>query len=187
MTQSRTKPARGFSTAEFESRTQRAQAMMREAKLDALWVMTEPDMAYFSGYNSYFWQSPTRPWFLVIPASGKPIALVPSLGEAAVSRTWLDDVRPWPSPNPEDEGISALTQCLKDCATTFGRIGAPLGPETHLRLPANDVATLRANLGSTEIVDATHIVSSLRMIKSPHEIEKHAYICDCVCCGGHHT
>ena len=174
------KPQRSFSVEEFEGRTQRAQAMMHAAQIDALWVMTEPDMAYFSGYNSYFWQSPTRPWFLVIPATGKPIALVPSLGAAAVSRTWLDEVRTWPSPNPMDEGIGLLTQTLKDCARTFGRVGAPLGPETHLRLPANDVAQLRANLGSTDIVDATDIVRELRMVKSPHEIEKHAYICSCV-------
>lgn len=174
------KPARGFPIEEFEARTERAQTFMAEMKIDALWVCTEPDMAYFSGYNSYFWQSPTRPWFLVVPSTGKPIALVPSLGEAAVRRTWLDEVRVWASPNPEDEGIGLLTRTLKECATHHGRVGAPLGPETHLRLPANDVARLRADLGATEIVDATRIVSELRQIKSPLEIEKHAYICGCV-------
>ena len=49
---------------------------MAENKVAALLLTTEPEVRYFTGFLTQFWQSPTRPWFLVIPASGKPIAVV---------------------------------------------------------------------------------------------------------------
>ena len=79
---------------------------MRAADMDALLFMSEREFTYFAGFQSNFWQSPTRPWFLILPAKGKPIAVIPSIGKNALSISWIDDVRIWTSPNPEDEGIS---------------------------------------------------------------------------------
>ena len=63
-------PVRGFSAAEFESRTVRAQALMDAAGLDALLVSTPHNVRYFSGLDMQFWESPTRPWFIVVPRDG---------------------------------------------------------------------------------------------------------------------
>ncbi len=153
---------------------------MRNKRLDALLLMTEPEIAYYAGFNSYFWQSPTRPWFLVIPLSGEPIAVVPSIGVTTVSNTWIQDVRSWQSPNPADEGVSLLASTLKELATNHKRIGVPTGPETHLRMPGNDVQTLNKLLGRIVLADATDIVKSQRMVKSSLEIAKHRYICELV-------
>lgn len=71
---------RGFPEAEYAARTQLAQSHMAEAGLDAILVMSEPEVQYFTGFQTLFWQSPTRPWFVLIPASGKPIALIPEIG-----------------------------------------------------------------------------------------------------------
>ncbi|MEN8660381.1 MAG: Xaa-Pro peptidase family protein [Marivita sp.] len=169
---------RGFPVSEFETRVQNAQAMMRDANMDALLFMTEREFTYFAGFQSNFWQSPTRPWFLIIPAQGKPIAVIPSIGENALSISWIDDVRIWASPNPKDEGISLLAKTLKSLAKS--RIGVPMGPETHMRMPANDVTMLRDVLGAVQMVDATDIVRSLRMVKSAREIAKHKHICGLV-------
>jgi Xaa-Pro dipeptidase len=171
---------RGFPISEFETRVQNAQRMMRAAKIDALLFMTEREFTYFAGFQSNFWQSPTRPWFLVIPAEGKPIAVIPSIGENALRISWIDDVRIWASPNPEDEGISLLAETLKSLAQRHARIGVPMGPETHMRMPANDVTMLRDALGSVAMVDATDIIRSLRMVKSDREIAKHQHIADLV-------
>jgi len=173
-------PPRGFPVAEFEARVARAQDMMYAQSLDAMLVMTEPDFAYFTGFNSYFWQSPTRPWFLIIPASGTPIAVIPSIGENAVSSSWIDDLRVWASPNPADEGISLLAATLRECTSRYMRIGVPMGPETHLRMPANDFGALQTALYGVELADATTIISQLRMIKSDREITKHRHICGIV-------
>ena len=87
----------GFEPEEYRSRTKRAQALMAIDGLDGLLLMTEPELYYFSGFNTLFWQSPTRPWFLFIPAEGKPIAVIPEIGAELMRRGWLDDVRTWPS------------------------------------------------------------------------------------------
>jgi len=171
---------RGFPKEEFEARTQRAQNMMREYSIDAILMMSETEFTYFTGFQSNFWQSPTRPWFLILPSEGKPVAVIPSIGQNAVSTSCIDDVRIWASPNPQDEGISLLTTTLKEFATSHKRIGVLMGPETHLRMPANDVEKLGIALGSIELTDATNIIRGLRMIKSEREIEKHIFVCDLV-------
>ncbi len=171
---------RGFPSDEFVVRTQRAQNMMRKQSIDALLLMSETEFTYFAGFQSNFWQSPTRPWFLVVPSEGKPVAVIPSIGQNAVSASWIDDVRVWASPNPQDEGISLLVSTLNEFTTTHRSIGVLMGPETHLRMPANDVDKLRTALGSIELRDATDIIRNLRMVKSEREIEKHVFVCDLV-------
>ena len=49
---------------------------MADANLSAVLLTTEADIAYFSGFRTPFWQSPTRPWFLIVPANGKPIGAI---------------------------------------------------------------------------------------------------------------
>lgn len=171
-------PPRGFPVSEFEQRTGRAQALMAQVGIDVLLVCTEPEVRYFSGFLTPFWQSPTRPWFMVVPASGKPVAVIPSIGRASMSATWLDDVRTWPAPQPQDDGVSLLIDCVRELAGREARVGLPMGPETHVRMPLADLDSLRRSLG--DFVDATGIIRSLRMVKSPAEIAKHRYICSAV-------
>lgn len=175
-------PERGFPAQEFQQRTARCQAAMAEREIAAILVCTEPEVRYFTGFHTPFWQSPTRPWFTVVPATGKPIAVIPSIGGATMSNTWLDDVRTWSSPRPDDDGISLLVDCLREVAGTagerFGTIGLPMGPETHVRMPLRDVDRLRAEVG--DFVDVTDIIAGLRMIKSEREIAKHRHICGIV-------
>jgi len=170
-------PPRGFPQAEFEARTARAQRLMAEREIDALLLTTEPELRYFSGFRSQFWESPTRPWFLVVPRAGRPIAVIPEIGAAGMAATWVADIRTWPAPEPEDDGVSLLAAALAEQATRFGRIGVPLGHQTHLRMPAADYARLVARLGNLEVADATGILRALRDVKSPAEIDKIRYVC----------
>ena len=105
-------PTRGFEQAEFQARTQKAQALMAQQNLEGLLLMTEPDVRYFSGFHTLFWQSPTRPWFLFIPASGQPVAVIPEIGAALMRQTWIEDIRSWSAPAPQDDGISLLHELL---------------------------------------------------------------------------
>jgi len=171
-------PSRGFSEAEFRARTERAQALMAVSDLDAMLLTTEADVRYFTGFLTQFWQSPTRPWFVVIPAAGKPVAVIPEIGAALMSRTWVDDIRTWPSPRPADEGVRLLAQTLSEVCGPRGRLGIPIGPETHLRMPLADYQDLRERLPGLDIADASAVIRSLRMIKSPAEIEKIAWACE---------
>ncbi|NQW02135.1 MAG: aminopeptidase P family N-terminal domain-containing protein, partial [Rhodospirillales bacterium] len=73
-------PERGFQQVEFETRMSRLQARMFDQEIDAILLTTEPDVRYFTGFFSQFWESPTRPWFVVLPGQGKPIAVIPEIG-----------------------------------------------------------------------------------------------------------
>ena len=124
-----------FPASEFETRVTRAQAMMEAANLDALLLTTEPEVRYFTGYLTRFWESPTRPWFVIVPRAGHPIAVIPSIGAPLMGQTWLSDIRTWRSPDYGDDGVSLLADALREAVPKGGRIGVPSGPETHLRLP----------------------------------------------------
>lgn len=172
-----TAPDRGFRKEEFASRTARAQERMAKAGLAGLLLTTEPEVRYFSGFHTLFWQSPTRPWFLFVPATGKPIAIIPEIGADLMRHTWIDDIRTWSAPAPEDDGISLLTDFLSPYAQRGETIGLMKGHETHLRMPLGDYERLMAGLGTLDIADATSLVRGLRIVKSEAEIEKIAHIC----------
>ncbi|MFW5970363.1 MAG: M24 family metallopeptidase [Halofilum sp. (in: g-proteobacteria)] len=170
-------PERGFPPSEFEQRLARAQRGMAAAGFDALLLTTEPEVRWFSGFLTEFWQSPTRPWFLVVPRDGMPIAVIPGIGGPLMARTWIDDIRTWPSPQPGDEGVSRLAEALCDAGAATGRIGLPMGPETMLRMPLNDYRQLQDRLPGADFVDAGALIRELRMVKSEREIAKIAHIC----------
>ncbi|MBQ0763764.1 M24 family metallopeptidase [Marinobacter psychrophilus] len=183
MTDTLIAPSRGFETVEFKTRTEALQAHMAEQNIDVVFFTTEPEFRYFSGFRSQFWESPTRPWFLVIPVSGKPIAVVPEIGAAGLRQTWIEDVRSWPSPRPEDDGISLLADTLSSCAKGSGRIGAMMGPETHLRMPAANFALLQEELSQHFWVDVSLIIRGLRSVKSEAETAKIRFACEVTAAG----
>lgn len=168
-----TEPVRGFEAAEFRRRVVRAQERMEASQLDALLLTTEADVRYFSGFLTPFWESPTRPWFLVLPVAGDPIAIIPEIGLPLMETTWIGDIRSWASPRPEDEGVTLLTQALDP----YSRVGVPMGPETTLRMPLEDYAALSNALPGTRFVDAGEVISGLRRVKSEAEIDKIRHIC----------
>ena len=159
---------RGFNITQFENRTLKAQELMQKHELDALLLTTETNVRYFTGFLTRFWESPTRPWYLIIPLKGKPIAVIPSIGEALMSKTWIEDIRTWPSPDLKDDGISLLSDTLDEIAQNKN-IGIPSGTETCVRMPQTDLKKLSQNVKLTSDFD---IVQKLRMTKSNEEIDK---------------
>ena len=167
---------RGFSIPEFEERLIKAQDLMQQYKLDGLLLTTPQNIRYFTGYDSQFWESPTRPWFVVVPASGKPIGIVPEIGESEFKKTWLEDIKTWPSPRPEDEGISILKSTIDDLKKTYGQIGAEFGKEMTIRMPVRDLFKLK-EIVKTNIVDGSDAIWEMRMIKTNAEVERIKHIC----------
>ena len=91
-------PPRGFAKAEFEQRCAAAQAVMAEMQLEVMVFATEPEIRYFTGFMTPFWQSPTRPWFVVLPASSQPIAVIPTIGVPLMETCYVGDIKSWASP-----------------------------------------------------------------------------------------
>ena len=170
-------PARGFPRAEYEGRAERAQALMGEYELDGLLVTSEQHVRLFTGFDSQFWASPTRPWFVVIPREGDLIAVIPEIGGPVMAKTWLDDIRTWPAPQPDDDGVSLLADALVSLPRQFGRIGAEMGPEMVLRMPVADFLRIGEIIAPRVFVDGTAVLRALRGIKSAAEIDKIRHVC----------
>lgn len=140
--------------------------------LDALLLTTPPDVFYVTGFLTRFWESPTRPWFAILPAAGDPAVVVPEIGADLMRRTWVDDIRTWDAPDPRDDGVSLLVDALAGFVPERGCIGLPMGPETHLRMPLADHARVAARLAPRRLVDATDVVRRVREVKSDAEIDR---------------
>lgn len=170
-------PVRGFPDAEFETRAAAIQSNMREQGVDVLWLSTEADVRYLTGFITHFWQSPTRPWYLLLPQSGKPVAVIPAIGAECMGRTWVDDIRVWAAPQPEDDGVSLLTDTIKELVGPNANVGVPMGHETYVRSPLNDIERIKNLLPDVKWSDATMCIRSVRHVKSALEIDKVRYVC----------
>jgi Xaa-Pro dipeptidase len=173
-------PPRGFPVSEYEERTRAAQRSMAGLGLDALLLTTEAEVRYFSGFLTPFWLSPTRPWFLIVPAAGRPVAVIPTIGATVMEETWISDIRTWPAPRPADDGVTLLAATLFDLVGAEGTVGLPRGHETSLRMPLADFAALQEAAPGLAFHDATQVVRELRMVKSEREIAKLAHACSVV-------
>ena len=169
---------RGFHPAEFKTRAQNAQIEMVCEGIDALLLTTEPEVRYFTGFLTRFWESPTRPWFLILPQSGDPIAVIPSIGADLMAKTWVRDIRTWTAPNPIDDGISLLADTLSEVLPKSAKLGIPSGHESHLRMPLQDFGHLKQRLPNFVFAGDAGIIRKLRLIKSEAEILKISRACD---------
>ena len=169
---------RGFAKDEFETRLAQAQILMGQNSVDALFLTTEPEILYFTGYLTRFWESPSRPWFLIVPQSGKPLAVIPSIGAVLMAKTWISDIRTWSSPDLNDDGVTLLAETLTEVLGPNARIGVPSGHETHLRMPLSDFDRLKSLVPNLKFVDDFDIIRSLRLIKSEAEIGKIKIACN---------
>lgn len=163
---------RGFEKAEFERRTRALQSGMADCGLDALLFTTEAEIRYVTGFLTRFWESPARPWFVVLPAAGSPVAVIPAIGRELMAATWIEDIRCWMSPDPADEGVSLLAGTIAEAAPPNGLVGLEMAAETHLRMPLADFHRLQAAVGPRKFTDATSIIRHVREIKSEAEIAK---------------
>ena len=170
-------PSRGFDISEYENRLDNIQRLMRSQKMDAILLTTQVDIEYYTGFKTQFFQSPTRPWYVVIPSDNKPKAIIPTIGESGMSQTWLDDIQTWTSPNPTDDGISLLLATIKSLTSKYKCLGVPKSQESTLRMPLDDYEGLINSLSGIEIKDANKILRQVRLVKSSAEIDKIRHIC----------
>ena len=161
-----------FPAQEYRRRTKALQREMARGELDALLLTTPADVFYTTGFLTRFWESPARPWFVVVPAAGNPVAVIPAIGAELMGRCWISDIRTWNAPDPFDDGVSLLADTLAALVPASGRIGIPMGLESHLRMPIADFLRLQNLIAPREIADGTAAVYRVRETKSEAEIAK---------------
>lgn len=145
---------------------------MDEHGLQTLLLTAPADIFYLTGFLTRFWESPARPWFVILPRAGEAVAVIPEIGVDLMSRCAVEVIRSWPAPDPVDDGVSLLAGTLCDLTPPGGAIGTPMGLETHMRMPLADLEKLRGMLFARRLTDATAAVQRVREIKSEPEIAK---------------
>lgn len=161
-----------FPASEYERRTEALQRGMAPAGHAALLLTSPADVFYVTGFLTRFWESPARPWFVLVPASGAPVAIIPAIGKDLMERTWIADVRTWDAPDPVDDGVSLLSETIREMVPQDGTLGTPMGLETSLRMPLADYARLARKIAPRRFADATEVVQRVREVKSDAEIDK---------------
>ena len=147
---------RGFKFIEYENRLEKVQSIMYRNKIDMLLITSEYFMRYFIGFSSQFWQSPTRPWFIIILPEGSPIAVIPSIGVPLMESCYVGKIHSWASPDKDDDGISLLLKVLQESSGGKGaNIGLLMGRETSFRAPLQDILNLIAPETKLKISDIT--------------------------------
>ena len=157
---------------EYQNRVYNLQTSMIKNNIDTVLITSPHNFRYFTCLDSYFWESPSRPWFLLIPQKDNPIAIIPYIGKTALEKTWIKNIKTWDSPQPDDEGVSVLTEGIFSISNKGNNIGCEIGSESQLRMSIKDFNQLQKNLTELNFVDASPFIWSIRIIKSDYEIKK---------------
>jgi Xaa-Pro dipeptidase len=154
-----------FDTEEYANRLQRLTARMREEKIDAMLLFAQESMYWLTGYDTFgycFFQT------LVVKADGDMVLLTRSADLRQARHTSnIGKIEIWIERMNADP-----TMDLKNLLSDLDLLGCRIGIEydTH-GLTGRNARLLDNQLQSFgQIVDASHIVSRLRLIKSPAEI-----------------
>jgi Xaa-Pro dipeptidase len=155
-----------FSREELASRVAAARAALAKERLDAVLIFAQESMYYLTGYDTsgfVFFQC------AVLTAGETPVTLLtrrPDLEQARRTST-IEDVRLWYDKEGADPSVE-LQAILAEKGLKGARVGIELGT---FGLTADKYELVRSRLaGWCTLVDASHIVRTLRLVKSPAEI-----------------
>ncbi|HEX8048561.1 M24 family metallopeptidase [Rhizobium sp.] len=154
-----------FERSEFDARLARLLAKMQEEKLDAMLLFAQESMYWLTGYDTFgycFFQT------LVVKSDGTMVLLTRSadLRQAQLTSI-ISDIRIW-----VDRVNADPTVDLKELLIELDLLGARIGVEYDTHGMTGRVARLLDSQIATfgQIVDASYLVSRLRLIKTPTEI-----------------
>ncbi len=154
-----------FTSDEFADRMARCRAAMATERLDALLCFKPETQFWLTGYDTFgycFFQC------LVITADGQTTLLTRSadLRQARLTST-IEDVRVW-----VDGADADPTRDLACVLDDHGLLGKRIGVEweSHGLTAANGRKLEAALADRTTLVDASLLVSRLRLVKSPAEL-----------------
>jgi Xaa-Pro aminopeptidase len=157
--------------AEYGARINKLAARMRQSGLDGILLTAESNIDYFSGFRHHApWTLFARPFFQIISADGRSALLTHTFLEPEMRRTSaVTDIRTFTTSG--DAPVAQVREIMSELGIKRGKLGMELGYEQRLGISLNDFRRLEAELSGIAIVDASMLLWSLRMIKSPAEIE----------------
>lgn len=154
-----------FEREEYAARLDKLTASMREEKLDAMLLFAQESMYWLTGYDTFgfcFFQC------LVVKADGSMTLLTRSADLRQARQTSnIERIVVWTDRTNADPAVD-LKNLLSDLDLLGERIGVEY--DTHGLTGANCRKLDNQLQSFAEMVDASHVVSWLRLIKSPAEI-----------------
>ncbi|MCZ7863072.1 aminopeptidase P family protein [Agrobacterium salinitolerans] len=154
-----------FELSEFDARRERLLAKMAEEKLDALLLFAQESMYWLTGYDTFgycFFQT------LVVKSDGSMTLLTRSADlRQARNTSVIDNILIW-----VDRPNADPTLDLKNLLSDLDLLGAKIGVEYDTHGMTGRVARLLDNQLASfcQMSDASYLVSTLRLVKSPAEI-----------------
>ena len=145
---------------ERKGRIEKAQRLMREQRIDAIYLEPGSSMFYFTGMR---WGTSERMFAAVIPARGELAWVCPKFEEERARELIKigTDIRTW----EEDESpYKRVAEIFRDRGVRTGTVGI----EERVRFFLFD--GIRKAAPSLKYVDATPITAGCRMYKSPTEL-----------------
>jgi len=147
---------------ERKQRIAKAQQLMDQQKIDAIFMEGTASSFYFTGMR---WGQSERTFGLVIPASGAIAYVCPKFEEdrarELIKPDFGGDVRCW---EEHESPYALIAGIVKDRGTKYKRIGV----EERVRFFIAD--GIKKDAPGFEIVDATSVTAGCRMYKSKAEI-----------------
>jgi Xaa-Pro dipeptidase len=143
-----------------KERIAKAQRLMEQNKIDAIYIEPGTSMSYFTGMR---WGTSERMFAVVIPARGELAWVCPKFEEERALELIKmgKDVRTW----EEDESpYKRVVQILRDRGLKNGRVGI----EERVRFFLYD--GIRKEIPNVRFVSADPITAGCRMYKSPAEL-----------------
>jgi Xaa-Pro dipeptidase len=151
-----------ISVEERKQRIARAQELMTQQKIDAIFLEGTTSCFYFTGMR---WGQSERTFGVVIPAKGSIIYICPKFEEdrakELIQPAFGDEVRCW---EEHESPYALIAGAVKDRGLVYHKIGM----EERVRFFIAD--GVKKVAPGMEIVDATPITAGCRMIKSKAEI-----------------
>ncbi|XOK10617.1 M24 family metallopeptidase [Agrobacterium tumefaciens] len=154
-----------FEPSEFDARRERLLAKMAEEKLDALLLFAQESMYWLTGYDTFgycFFQT------LVVKSDGSMTLLTRSADlRQARNTSIVENILIW-----VDRPNADPTLDLKNLLSDLDLLGAKIGVEYDTHGMTGRVARLLDNQLASfcQMSDASYLVSTLRLVKSPAEI-----------------
>jgi Xaa-Pro dipeptidase len=141
------------------------QKLADELGVDAVIAMSPENFAYASGaFIMTVADVRPRQAFVILPASGEPVALVCSIEKTQMlDESWIKDIRVYTE--FVDDPMDALTGVLREIGITSGTIGIDFD-----YLPFGSHERLKSRLSNLKLVDTSAKISAIRTIKSQSEI-----------------
>lgn len=152
---------------EVARRVEAVRRKMKNGGLEALIIFSQVILGekgavrYISNYRLL-----TRKDYLVLPLSGDPMLVLPTLGQqmSALQASWIRDIR-------YSGDTAGMIREVAEKIKTDIHENAAVGIVGFNGLPCQDIELLRKELPGARFTDASGLLNDVRAVKSPEEIE----------------